>query len=94
MANTNAPFGLRSIDPEGKELRVARFAKKSGNAIYEGDPVIQDATGAVDIATAGVAILGVAAEYKAATDTTDIAVITDPETVFEIQLPIHETNLS
>jgi hypothetical protein len=85
MANTNAPFGARLITSEGKEHRVRRYPKKSGNVIAEGDFVINDATGAVEIASAGVALLGVACEYKAATDTSDIAIIDDPEAVFELQ---------
>jgi hypothetical protein len=85
MANVNAPYGAILITDAGKQLRVRRFPKKSGNAIYEGDFVIQDATGTVDVAVAGSVILGVAMESKAATNTDDIAICDDPEAVFSIQ---------
>lgn len=85
MANINAPFGLRVVQSEGKEYRVRRYPKKSGNAIYPGDPVIADASGAVDLGTAGGALCGVAIEYGASTSTTPIAIVDDPEAVFEIQ---------
>lgn len=85
MANANVPFGAILLDSEGKQFRVRRFPKKSGNAIYAGDFVIQDATGTVDVATAGAKLLGVAIESKAASSTDDIAVIDDPDAVFEVQ---------
>lgn len=85
MPNVQQPFGLRLIDSEGKQVRIRRYVKKSGNAIYPGDAVVATATGDVDIATAGAALLGVAMEYRAAASTADIAVCDDPEAVFEIQ---------
>lgn len=85
MANANAPFGARLIESEGKQFRVRRYPKKSGNAIYQGDFVIADAAGSVDVATAAATLLGVALESGAATSTTAIAVCDDPEAVFEIQ---------
>jgi hypothetical protein len=85
MPNVFLPFGLRLIDTEGKQPRVRRYTKKTGNAIYPGDAVVATATGDVDIATAGAALLGVAMEFRAATSTAQIAVCDDPEAVFEIQ---------
>jgi hypothetical protein len=85
MANANAPFGARLIESEGKQFRVRRYPKKSGNAIYQGDFVIADAAGSVDVATAAATLLGVALESGAATSTADIAVCDDPEAVFEVQ---------
>jgi hypothetical protein len=91
MANVNAPFGARLLDSEGKEIRVKRYKKKTGAAIFQGDFVKMASTGDVEVATASGALLGVAAEYKAATDTSDIAVIDDPEAVFEIQASANVT---
>lgn len=85
MPNVQQPFGLRLIDTDGKQARVRRYVKKSGNAIYPGDAVIATATGDIDVATAGAALLGVAMEYRAAASTADIAVCDDPDAVFEIQ---------
>lgn len=85
MANTNAPYGARLIDDEGKQFRVRRYVKKTGSAIYQGDFVIQNSTGDVAVATAGSKLLGVAMEYKAATDVSDIAICDDPEAVWSIQ---------
>lgn len=85
MANTNAPFGFRLVRGEGKEYRVRYYPKKSGNIIAEGDAVKQDASGSVELQNSTGAILGIAMEYKAATDTSDIAICDDPEAVFEIQ---------
>lgn len=85
MANANKPFGLLLVQGEGKEYRVRRYPKKSGNAIYPGDPVIQDAGGGIDIAGTSGALLGVAMEYGAATSTDPLAVCDDPEAVYSIQ---------
>jgi len=85
MVNANNAFGLRLSTDEGKEYRVRRYPKKSGNAIFPGDPVIADAAGTVDVGVAGGALLGVALEYGAATSTDPIAVCDDPEALFSIQ---------
>lgn len=85
MANVNNPYGMRLIDSEGKEFRVHRYPKVSAGVIADGDPVTVDATGAVALAAAGDALLGVAVEYKASGDVGPIAVCDDPEAVFEIQ---------
>lgn len=84
MANPNVPFGFKLVEDQSV-LAVHRYPKKSGNAIYQGDAVIMAATGDVDVAVAGGTLLGVAAEYKAASDVTPIAVIDDPAALFEIQ---------
>lgn len=83
MANPNAPFGFQLLQSEGKENRVREYAK--GNAaIYAGDVVKMNNSGQVVVAAAGDVILGVAAEYKAAADTT-IAVHDDPSAIFMAQ---------
>lgn len=86
MANVSAPFGFRVVDSEGKEFRVRRYTKKSGNAIFRGDTVIAAATGDVDVAVAGGQILGIAMESLASTSTADIAVCDDPAAVFVVQV--------
>jgi hypothetical protein len=86
MANTNAPAGAILLDSEGKAFHGRRFVKKSGNAIYPGDFVIQDATGTVDVAAANGVMLGVALEYAAAASTAEILVCDDPAAVYEIQV--------
>lgn len=87
MANINDAFGALPVKTEGKQSRVTYYTKKTGAAIAQGDFVIADAAGNVTIATGGdgVTLLGVAAEYKASADVTEIAVYDDPEAVFEIQ---------
>jgi hypothetical protein len=85
MANSNVPYGFVLIDDEGKQFRVRRFLKKTGNAIYAGDAVIQASTGDVDVAAAGSVLLGVALESKAATYVDEIAVCDDPDAVYAIQ---------
>lgn len=85
MSNVNAPFGARLVQSEGKEYRVRRYLKKSGNVISENDFVINDATGEIDVAAAGVALLGVSLEHQAASGTSSHAVCDDPEAVFDIQ---------
>lgn len=87
MSNVNDPFGALLVKTEGKQSRVTYYTKKTGAAIAPGDFVIADAAGNVTIATAGdgVTLLGVAAEYKASADVSEIAVYDDPDCVFEIQ---------
>lgn len=85
MANADVPMGLVPYTADGKQYRIRRYPKKSGNAIYKYDAVKADAAGTVDVATNTGALLGVAMEYKAATDTSDIAIMDDPEAVFMIQ---------
>lgn len=83
MANTNRPYGFIVADSEGKQFRARPYKKESGSAIFAGDVVKRNAAGTVEVATAGDVIVGVAAEYKAATSTADILVYDDPECVFE-----------
>ncbi len=87
MANINDAFGAKPVKTEGKQGRVGYYTKKTGAAIGEGDFVIADAAGNVTIATGGdgVTLLGVAAEFKGASDVSEIAIYDDPEAVFEIQ---------
>ena len=85
MANANNPFGLAVVNSEGKEYRVTRYPKASGNAIFPGDPVIQTSTGEIDVAGTSGALLGVAMEYADATATDPIAICDDPDALFSIQ---------
>lgn len=85
MANANAPYGFRLVRTEGKEYRVRYYNKASGSVIAEGDLVKQDASGNVTLQSSTGAILGVAQEYKASADTSQIAICDDPEAVFEVQ---------
>jgi hypothetical protein len=86
MANVNAPSGMRMVTDGGKQYHVKRYPVKTGVTLGDGDPVILDATGTVDVAIAGGTLLGVAAEYRASTSSVpDIAVYDDPDCVFEIQ---------
>lgn len=83
MANADKAFGFLLLDTEGKEYRVRRYPKTAAE-IFNGDAVMQDAEGAVKVATAAVAIVGVAAEYASASAET-VAVIDDPDAVFAVQ---------
>lgn len=84
MANPDNPFGLTLIQAEGKECRVRVYAKDTSAAIYPGDVVKLQAAGDVIVAASGDAMVGVAAEYKAAADTS-ISVYDDPNAVFIAQ---------
>lgn len=84
-AATDTPFGAI---PYGKTLRVRPYNKDaSAVALYPGDFVILEADGGVAIATTGsTTILGVAAEYSAAsTAKTDFLVYDHPDQEFAIQ---------
>lgn len=85
MANVDAPYGLRVVDTEGKQVRVKRYTKTTADVIYEGDPVKLVAAGTVSLAAAGDKLLGVAMEAIAAGVAGDIAVCDDPEAIFEIK---------
>lgn len=85
MSNPNNPFGFQLIRAGGKQNRLEYFEKKTGAAIYPGDAVKQDADGKVVVAETDDVILGIAAEYKAATNTDKIAVITDKDAEFRVQ---------
>src|SRR3990167_5412202 len=84
-AATDAPFGAM---PYGRTLRVRAYNKDAdGGAIYPGDFVILETDGAVAIAATGsTTLVGVAAEYSAATTAkTDFLVYDHPEQEFVIQ---------
>jgi hypothetical protein len=85
MANVNAPFGAIVVKERGVEPNVSYYPKISGTIIYEGDFVTHDVSGSVTVGTATSAMLGVAAEYRAAADVGPIAVYDDPNLIFEIQ---------
>lgn len=85
MANIDSPYGLRLVSSEGKELRLRKYVKKAGAAIFAGDPVKADATGTVTPASAGGAIVGVAMEYKNSDSTDEILICDDPNAIYEIQ---------
>lgn len=81
MPNTQAPFGLQPVQTDGKENRVREYAKATSAALFAGDAVKMNSSGEVVVAAAGDVILGVAAEYKAASETV-IAVYDDPSQLF------------
>lgn len=83
MANPNAPFGYQILKSDGKENRVTNYAK--GNAaLYAGDVVKLNSSGQVVVAAAGDVILGVCAEYRAASETI-VPVYDDPDALFMAQ---------
>ncbi len=84
MANVNKPFGFLLLDTEGKEYRVRRYPK-TAVALSIGDPLMQDSTGAVKVATTGVALIGIAAESAAAATAT-IAVCDDQNAIYVAQV--------
>lgn len=86
MANSNVPFGFQVFQTEGKEHRVRKYPKTASAVIYPGDTVKRVAAGTVEVAAAGDAFIGVAAEYSSASMTADVAVYDDPETVFIAQV--------
>ena len=84
-AATDGPFGAI---PYGKTLRIRPYLKDaSAVAIYPGDFVILETDGGVGVATTGsTTILGVAAEYSAAsTRKVDFLVYDHPDQEFAIQ---------
>lgn len=83
MAMIQAPFGLIPLQDGGKEARVTKYTKGSG-VIRAGDIVKMNNAGAIVIGTAGAAFIGVAAEYRASSDT-EIHVYDDPQQIFKAQ---------
>lgn len=84
-AATDSPFGAM---PYGKTLRVRPYLKDaSAAAIYPGDFVILETDGGIGVsATGSTTILGVAAEYSAAsTSKTDFLVYDHPDQEFTMQ---------
>ena len=93
-AATDHPFGAI---PYGRVLSVGAYNKDaSGGAIYPGDFVIQETDGAIAIATTGsTQIIGVAAEYSAATTAkTDFLVYDASDQEFAIQDDSDTTGLT
>lgn len=83
MANANKPRGFELIGTEGKEVRVRKYTKATGTALYPGDVVKASSSGEVVIGTASAAtLLGVCAAYAASADT-EVLVIDDEQAVFE-----------
>ena len=81
MANPDRPNGFRAGSPMGG-VSVYQGASDA-SAMYQGDFVIMEATGEVDVAVAGsTALVGVADSYLAAAGDTDIKVIDDVDQVF------------
>ena len=81
MANPDRPNGFRAGRPMGG-VSVYQGASDA-SAMYQGDFVIMEATGEVDVAVAGsTALVGVADSYLAAAGDTDIKVIDDVDQVF------------
>lgn len=84
-AAVDTPFGAM---PHGEVLRLSPYSKDaSAVAIYPGDFVTLEADGGLGVATTSQAlILGVAAEYSAAsTAKTDFLVYDHPDQLFVIQ---------
>jgi hypothetical protein len=87
MANTDNPFGLIPFKTEGKEHRVRYWKKTAASTIYRGDVLTLAAAGTAGVAAAGNPVLGVAAEHKAANESTGlIAVYDDPDAEFICQI--------
>lgn len=82
MANVNKPFGFRLHDTGGKDAYVRLYRKGTATAIFRGDTVKRHADGYVVINTTGAPVVGVAAEYRAAS-ATDILVYDDPSYIYE-----------
>jgi len=66
--NVDNSFGFLPIDSDGKEHRVEHYAKKTGTAMYKGDPVKRNADGEVELAATGDRLAGVCAGNAAAAD--------------------------
>jgi hypothetical protein len=79
MANKDI---VQGVLPYGPVLRVRPYT--AGGTIYKGDPVKLDSAGAVVVATAGDACVGVAAEYAVAA--AEVKVFDHPDQEFECQV--------
>lgn len=88
MANANKPQGFELAQSEGKQYRTRRYKKATGDEIAIGDPVAIKDTGDVELFDNGdtAGLLGVALEYKAGTDVSDILICDDPEAVYEVMV--------
>ncbi len=91
MANADHARGLWPLrHKSGGEIQTEKFVVTTGVTIYQGDVVELDAAGTVGVAEAGdgVAVIGVAAEYKSDSDSAggvEILIYTDPNIIFGIQ---------
>jgi hypothetical protein len=88
MANQNIPHGFRPVRSNAGGVgqpKISYFTLAAANsAIGLGDALIMS-SGDVDIATASAALIGIAAEAKAASTGGKIAVWADPQQEFEGQ---------
>lgn len=89
MANVNNPSGfLPYMNPNsacgGQAKKTYLNLSATNSVIYKGSPV-KISSGDVNIAAAGDAICGIAAEYKAANTGGLIAVFADPDQLFVAQ---------
>lgn len=90
MANVDSPNGFSPYNSphggNGQATLTEHVLNSSNSEIGVGSPVAVVA-GGVDLATAGTgnALLGIAAEYKAASDGTTIKVWSDPQQLFVAQ---------
>lgn len=88
MANSNNPNGftpVQNANNGGGQPVVTYFDLSSTNTIIgKGDPV-KSASGVIDRAAAGDALIGIAAEHKAANSGGTIAVWADPSQLFSAQ---------
>lgn len=85
QAAVDRPFGFR---PYNRVLRITPYYKDSDAvAIYPGDVVILETDGGLGVAATGSTdIIGVAAEYSAAsTEKTDFLVYDHPDQLFMVQ---------
>lgn len=78
MANADRPKGFR---PAGKVLNQRVYV--AGGTVYPGDAVKMNNAGAIVVAAASDALIGVAAAY--ATSGNEVAVWDDPDQEFEVQ---------
>ena len=88
MANTDAPNGFRpwSNPNNGSGQPVVRYLdlSASNTQIDKGDPVTS-ASGVINVAAASDALIGIAAESKAASTGGKIAIWSDPDQEFVAQ---------
>lgn len=87
MANANAPRGFVPYKIEAKTYRTREYDKTASAEIFKGDLLKRVADGTVERYEAGDAepIVGVAANYSAATNTNKIAVYDDPEAEYVVE---------
>jgi hypothetical protein len=95
MANADTPFGFRNISNEaGTASRIHEYSVAASTTIYPGTPVAINSTGQVIVynptatnVTMFPRCIGVAAHYRAGTDTSRILAVYDhPDAEFEVQV--------